>query len=85
MRINARLDAKTKKKFSYITENTGANNSTVIKEAISHYYDLISEGKHPARIFEKSGFIGCGEGGKDLSTNYKELLSEDLAKKHDHR
>ena len=85
MRINARLDQQTRERLEYIIEYTGVNLSTAIKQAIHYYYDALSENEHPAAIMEKCGFIGCAEGEEDISTTYKDVMTQSLGAKHDHR
>lgn len=39
----------------------------------------------PYQQFQASGFIGCVSVEEDLSTTYKQVLSEKWGAKHDHR
>ena len=85
MRINVRLDEQTEIKLRYMLEHTGDNTPMAIKQAIHHYFDLLSETQVPAEIMGASGFIGCVEGEEVLSMTYKKALTESLDTKHDHR
>lgn len=40
---------------------------------------------NPYEKFKESGFIGCVSVEENLSTNYKQVLSEEWNKKYDHR
>ena len=84
MRINARLDPQTQSQLQYIIDHTESNISQAIKQAIHHYFTLLSEHRHAAKIMEASGFVGCAEGPKQLSTTYKKQLTDSLGVKHDH-
>ncbi|MBE9075834.1 DUF2281 domain-containing protein [Romeria aff. gracilis LEGE 07310] len=41
--------------------------------------------KSPCQQFKEGGFIGCVAVEENLSTNYKQVLSEQLSAKYDHR
>ena len=72
MRINTRLDPKSKEKLAFIMENSGNTISVVVKNAINCYYEVIRQDHRPGIILEKTGFIGCGERDANLSTLYKD-------------
>jgi len=50
---------------------------------LSHKYS--PPPKTPYEILEESGFIGCCSIEEDLSSNYKEALTESLEKKYGYR
>lgn len=81
-RISARLSNDTAKKLKRIIDKTNSNMSEVIAKAIEFYFSqtLKKEDINP-KTFLHSGFIGCGNGPKDLSENYKKYLTEELGKK----
>lgn len=86
MRINARLDETHSQKLEYLKRATNAGVSEVVKDAIDVYYERVKGSKaSAAEIFSKSGFIGIAEGPEDLSTRYKQVLTEDLEAKHGDR
>lgn len=86
MRINARLDEIHSRKLEYLKRATDAGVSEVVKDAIDVYYDQMKARKpSAAEIFQESGFIGIAEGPEDLSTRYKEVLTESLDAKHGDR
>ncbi len=83
MRINARLDEKTEKELTYIRELTGESVTDAIKYSLSLYSDRLksSQGKKMRELLD-SDFIGCSEGPRDLSGNYKNYLHQALTDKH---
>jgi len=84
--INAVLDDEYTAKLAYIQQQTQESEIETIKQAIAFYYQYLQEQKRdPAFLLKQSGFIGCGDGDPDLSTNYKATLKTILDKKHDHR
>jgi len=86
MRINARLDDTHSQKLEYLKRATNAGVSEVVKEAIDVYYERVKSTRpRAAEIFTESGFVGIAEGPEDLSTRYKEVLTEDLETKHGDR
>jgi predicted DNA-binding protein len=86
MRINARLDEAHGERLRYLTRATGDTVSEVLKRAIDLYYQQERARAGNARnVLEASGFIGIAEGDEDLSSRYKEALSEDLDRKHGDR
>jgi hypothetical protein len=86
MRINARLDEPQTRKLSYLKRVTGSGISEIVRRAIDEYYRLVRESdRNSARVLAKTGLIGCAEGPKDLSKNYKKEILKQLKDKHDHR
>jgi hypothetical protein len=85
MRINVRLDQEYASKLSYLMKATESTVSGVIKCAIDIYYaDLQTRQAKPEEIWKQSGFIGCAAGSETLSENYKDILGDLSATKHDH-
>lgn len=58
--------------------------SHTVRSTNSLYTENISE-KSTYQKFQESGFIGCVSAEENLSTTYKQVLSEELSKKYDHR
>ena len=85
MRINARLDEDSARKLEFLLRRTDATVTEVVKEAIDRYYQSIHAEPEPFKVFAEAGFIGCMDGPPDLSTNYKDLLTEGLLDKHGDR
>ncbi|MCB1034523.1 MAG: CopG family transcriptional regulator [Acidobacteria bacterium] len=86
MRISARLDEERTQKLEFLTEATHLGKSEILKAAIDVYYQQFAASRpNPAEVLRRTGFIGSGEGPSDLSSRYKELLTEDLAAKHGYR
>ena len=85
MRVNARLDEDTSQKLSYLERETGWGVSEIIRKAIQIYHrDFRREKVEPKTALERSGFIACADGPRDLSVNYKSGLLG-LESKHGHR
>jgi len=81
-RINARIDDELERKLSYLRGRTKQSTTAVVREAIERYHAAI--GKADANcvdILERTGFIGCVDGPRDLSVRYKEELGLSLSKK----
>ncbi len=82
MRINARLDSIYEDKIKRLAHETKENVTNVLKKAIDLYYQHIQNTtKQHTDIILKSTFIGCADGDKNLSSNYKKLLKTSLKKK----
>lgn len=86
MEVNAQVNDDIANKISLIQQQTQQDISEILKKAIELYYQTLqTQPKTPLQILEESGFIGCFEDDPDLSSNYKQVLTESLAKKYDHR
>jgi hypothetical protein len=82
LRLNARLDEGLAKKVEFLKRKTSSTTTEVLRRAIEHYYASTASGSRDgAKILQETGLIGCAAGPTDLSTRYKEDLSELLAKK----
>ena len=79
-RINARLDAELARKLEELRQRTGRSTTEILKASIEAYYE--AERSRPRAIELLADLIGAGEGDPDLSTSYKEALTESLSKKH---
>jgi len=85
MRINARLDGEWEEKIQYISQACELNQTDIVKQAIDLLYQKV-RAEHLASypLLLQSGFVGGGEGPKDLSQNYKQYFNKDLTDKYDH-
>ncbi|MBL8515046.1 MAG: CopG family transcriptional regulator [Betaproteobacteria bacterium] len=84
-RVNARLDNVQAGKLAFLAEATGLSASDVMREAVDRFYMQVKQEKGSKRPILDS-LIGKFEGGPpDLSTNYKQYLTESLMKKHGYR
>ena len=81
-RLNARLEADLARKLERLRRMTGKSVTAIVKAALEAYYDRLHDGKESAReVLESCGFVGCADGGPNLSTGYKAALRDSLAKK----
>ncbi len=86
MRINARIDEQHSERLRFLTRSTNASVSEVLKRAIDLYYEhRRRECGDATAALTASGFVGVADGDPELSTTYKQRLSEELLSKHDHR
>jgi hypothetical protein len=85
-RVNARLDDVQAGKLAYLAETTGLSTSDVMREAVDRFYMQVKQEKGSKRPILES-LIGKARDGlpADLSTNYKQYLTESLMKKHGYR
>lgn len=85
-RVNARLDPDAAEKLTYLAQSEQKSVSDIIRIAIDRYYEQARATHAVATgILERNGFIGCADGERNLSTEYKRYLSESLRRKHGHR
>jgi hypothetical protein len=82
-KVNARVTPDIAEKLQEIVRATGSSMSEVIANAIEAYYaqGMRMSAATPYEIAVQSGIIGCAAGPKDLSRNYKRLLTESLEEK----
>lgn len=86
IRINARLTGDDARRFLELqrTENRAA--SDLLRDALREYYDARAKRRPDAfALMRASGFIGSGDGAPDLSSNYKNHLTESLGDKYPQR
>lgn len=79
-RVNARLDHGYAAKLKVLVERRGGSVTEALKYAIDVGYREVTTAQTRRRLLD--GLVGAFEGPEDLSTNYKEYLSESLARKH---
>jgi predicted transcriptional regulator len=81
-RLNARIDDELAAKLEHIRRRTNQSITEVVRASIELYYERFRENSaRTAQILRETGFTGCGEGDEDLSTTYKQHLSEALSNK----
>lgn len=79
-RLNARIDAELARRLDAVTRRTGKTTSQIIKESLTQYCAVVLE-RSPTPLEGLRDFIGCARGPGDLSTTYKQQLTESLANK----
>lgn len=86
MRVNARLSEEDAKKLDYLVKTERKSVTEIVRLSIHRYYEQ-ARASHSAAsgMLERSGFIGCAEGERDLSGTYKQRLSKSLRAKHGYR
>ena len=84
--ISFRFDAEVKKELDYIKSHINSSQSQAIKDAIHAYYRHLQEQeeekKSPQQLLKESGYIGSFKGRKNLSTTYKNDITNYLKTKH---
>jgi len=76
-RINARLDDDLAAQLEQTRKLTGKSTSAILKDALKLYFARDQPAKkRPYEIMQEMGFIGCGKGEPNLSTDYKKILAE---------
>ncbi len=82
IRINARLSGEDARRFADLQALEGSA-TNVIREAVREYHlKRIKPRRNAFEIMTASGFIGCGAGPADLSTDTDRHLSEALREKY---
>jgi hypothetical protein len=85
MEVNAQVNDDIANKLNFIQAQTKQDLSEILKKAIELYYQTLkTPQKTPLQILEESGLIGCFEDDPNLSSNYKQVLTESLTKKYDY-
>lgn len=84
--ITARIDNSVNAEIEFIKTSLRLTSTTsILKFAIHNLYKSIKEEKSKKsslEMFEEKGLFGCFKGPTNLSTNYKNVLSEVIEKKH---
>jgi predicted DNA-binding protein len=78
-RLNARLDAELARKLRYLQCVTGKTATQVVKDSLEAHYERVARGRGAAELL--AGFVGVADGSEELSSNYKQLLSDSLDEK----
>ena len=84
IRINARLTGEDARHFLELQRREGNRAaSDLLRDALREYYAAHAKPKAGAfSMMSESGFIGGGEGSRDLSTRYKSILTDSLDDKY---
>ena len=79
IRINARLTGEDARRFRELQKREGLSASDLLRDALREYHAAhVRPRADAAKLLAASGFVGGGEGATDLSTRYKDYLSEAL-------
>lgn len=87
-KLNARITPEIDAKLRELVEATGSSMSAVVMKAIELFYrqGSVPSGRKPYDLARQSGIIGCLKSGPgNLSSNYKEIVYQEIAKRHGHR
>ncbi|MDE0145577.1 MAG: hypothetical protein OXI53_12675 [Nitrospira sp.] len=83
MRINARLDDVRAEKLKQLQSLTRLGVSEIVKRAIDLLYrQQDGQSWEKLNALLSSDFVGCAGGPEDLSSRYKQYLTQDLENKH---
>jgi hypothetical protein len=84
LRVNARFDPDTARKLRELMVLKNLTVLQALKQAVDTLHGKIARAGRPTayEIALKVGLIGCAEGPRDLSTNYKRYVHEYLARKY---
>ncbi|CCI01204.1 hypothetical protein [Microcystis aeruginosa] len=75
MDITIHLSQEQREKLAYIQQHSNQDITTLLNQVIEQQYTkLHPRNSDPLKVLKESGFIGCGQGSPDLSTNYKTIL-----------
>jgi hypothetical protein len=82
IRINARLIGEDAKHFQELQRREGLSASDLLRDALREYHAARTKPRANAlKLLTASGFIAGGEGPADLSTRYKDYLTDALEQK----
>ena len=82
IRINARLTGEDAKHFRDLQRREGLAASDLLRDALREYHAARAKPRANAmKLLTASGFIGGGDGPMDLSTRYKDYLTDALEQK----
>lgn len=82
IRINARLTGKDAQDFRALQKREGLSASDLLREALREYrLSRTRQRADAAGLLAATGFVGGGEGPRDLSTRYKDYLTDALERK----
>lgn len=81
LRINARLSPSLSQKVGRVQRRTQATITEIVHAALEEYCASVESEQPLLALLETSGFVACGEGPSDLSSNYKETLQRTLREK----
>jgi hypothetical protein len=78
-RINARITPELAEKLAALQRRTGKSVTELLHLALESYDDASRAADRPAKLL--SGFVGCVDGPRALSTRYKSELRRSLSRK----
>jgi hypothetical protein len=78
-RINARLDTELARKVDALRRQTGQSTSDILKASLESYYITVTRALNSAERL--ADFVGCTQGPRSLSKDYKRHLTRALARK----
>ena len=82
IRINARLTGADARRFRELQKREGLSASDLLREALREYHGAHAKRRaDPAALLHAAGFVGGGDAPADLSTRYKDYLTEALEQK----
>ena len=83
IRINARLTGDDARRFAELQKREGLSASDLLREALREYHAARHRPRaDAAKLLATSGFVGGSSGPVDLSTRYKQYLTDALEHKH---
>ena len=84
IRINARLTGEDARHFLELQRREGNRAaSDLLRDALREYYVAHAKPRTGAfALMSESGFVGGGDGARDLSSRYKSIMTESLADKY---
>ena len=79
IRINARLTGEDARRFRELQRKEGLSASDLLRDALREYHGARMKPRADAKtLLQRSGFLAGGDGPADLSTRYKDYLSDAL-------
>ena len=82
LRINARLTGEDAQRFRELQKREGLSASDLLRNALRAYHAARARPRvHARTLLDASGFVGGGEAPSDLSTRYKDYLTDALEHK----
>jgi hypothetical protein len=81
LRINARLGPRLARRVSAVQARTKKSLTTIVTESLESYCDRLDAVSSPLAGLEAAGFVGSGEGPRDLSVNFRREFGRSLSRK----
>lgn len=82
IRINARLTGEDARRFTELQKREGLSASDLLREALREYHSAHARPRADAvALLARSGFVGGFDGPEDLSTRYKDYLTDAIEHK----
>jgi len=80
-RVNARIDAELSRQLDELRRRTGQTLTEIIEAALRAWTRDQLKDPSAAEVFASTGFIGSGNGPRDLARNTKKYLTGSLKRK----